>query len=626
MTPDLLAALIVEERALVAEVRLAELAGGWTLPDATRDLYAHERVAAVRFAELDRQVKSTAERLARAATAAQDAVLEHLGELALIDPEGSPFDALEQLRQLADPTNPTAIPGVSALVDDLTDELTDDLERTARDAAAEVLQEARRQGLLVPDGPVDLDDAARAQLRAQARRVAEQPVARSLAVALEAGSTAAATAPDAATVLYGALEAVEEATLRPLDDVARQASSAAQGIGRTAGADAAPRPSQVYASELMDRATCGPCARVDGRRYRTLEDALLDYPGAGGHVFCEGGLRCRGTLVYVWDSEAPPTIDDTTPPEGPIDPPPDRPRPLPPDDRTSFRPLELPAPPAPPEVPYVTDPGDVDPDPDLTGLTDDRLDVEARAAAREGRHDEAARYLDELDRRAAGTSRYIDPDAEVWDAAGADLTDADVVRIDAEYAERMEDLGALEGMLDAVTAGGTGAQTTGRRIDRLRAQFAEDTYRRALEAEHVFSIRPEVADEYRRKYGADLGSAVLGPLWEGPAARAYYYAGADLRAWWETHPRISFEEYAVSLGVSDRKTLARARATGEARAKAAAQAEERGSGRDAERRKDRAREAAKRRDNSEGAKLRRQQERAARLERRRVELERRTQQ
>lgn len=622
MTP-----LELELEVLELEVRLAEVAGGWTLPDATRELFPHERAAGVRFAELDRQVERTAERLARAAATVQDAALEHLGELALVDPEGDPDAALTQLRQLADPANGTPIPGVPELVDDLTDELAGELERTARDAAAEVLEEARRQGLPVPDGPVDLDDAARAQLRAQARRVAEQPVARTVGIALEAASTAhAAGATDAAGILYPALEAVEEASPKPLDDVARQASSSAQLVGRNAGAQLAPKPAAIYASELMDRATCGPCSRVDGRRYRTLEDALLDYPGAGGHVFCEGGQRCRGTLVYVWPTEAPPTIDGTTPPEGPIDPPPDRPRPLPPDDRTSFPGPRAPLPEVPPlepVTPYVADPVTTEADPELEALTDERLDVEARAAARAGDQAAAARYLDELDRRAAGTSRYRDPDAEAWDAVGADLSAEDVARIDAEYAERMEDVGQLDAILDAVAPRTSGAPA-GRRIDRVRESYAEDVYRRAMEAEaHVGTgIRAAAWDEYVAKYGGNPGGGGLGPLWDGPAADAYYYASPELLAWWETHPRESFAEYALRFGITDRKTQQRAKAAAEARANAAARAEQRGSARDAQRRQDRARESAKRRTNSAGDQLRRQRERIARQERRAVELQR----
>jgi len=53
-----------------------------------------------------------------------------------------------------------------------------------------------------------------------------------------------------------------------------------------------------YASELLDRNTCTPCAQVDGREYATWADALVDYP-TGQYRLCEGGTRCRGVVVMV---------------------------------------------------------------------------------------------------------------------------------------------------------------------------------------------------------------------------------------------------------------------------------------------------------------------------------------
>lgn len=55
-----------------------------------------------------------------------------------------------------------------------------------------------------------------------------------------------------------------------------------------------------YASELLDGATCGSCVDIDGTEYRELSAASEDYP-AGGYVNCEGGERCRGTLVAVFN-------------------------------------------------------------------------------------------------------------------------------------------------------------------------------------------------------------------------------------------------------------------------------------------------------------------------------------
>ena len=60
------------------------------------------------------------------------------------------------------------------------------------------------------------------------------------------------------------------------------------------------KPEHVYASELMDENTCSPCADVDGTEWDTVEAAEADAYPAGGYIECEGGGRCRGTLVAVY--------------------------------------------------------------------------------------------------------------------------------------------------------------------------------------------------------------------------------------------------------------------------------------------------------------------------------------
>lgn len=61
---------------------------------------------------------------------------------------------------------------------------------------------------------------------------------------------------------------------------------------------------EIYASEVMDANTCEECAEIDGKEYATLPEAEEDYP-VGGYVDCEGGLRCRGTLVAVYTPSEP---------------------------------------------------------------------------------------------------------------------------------------------------------------------------------------------------------------------------------------------------------------------------------------------------------------------------------
>lgn len=90
-------------------------------------------------------------------------------------------------------------------------------------------------------------------------------------------------------------------TSAQLDLAASSAISRAELAGRV-DAIAESEPTSIYASELLDSNTCAACESIDGTEYGSLEEASLDYP-TGGFVDCEGGERCRGTLVVVYASE-----------------------------------------------------------------------------------------------------------------------------------------------------------------------------------------------------------------------------------------------------------------------------------------------------------------------------------
>lgn len=68
-------------------------------------------------------------------------------------------------------------------------------------------------------------------------------------------------------------------------------------FGRTA-------PDRIFASELLDPATCENCADIDGTEYASVADAEADYP-TGGYKDCLGGPRCRGTIIATYGESAP---------------------------------------------------------------------------------------------------------------------------------------------------------------------------------------------------------------------------------------------------------------------------------------------------------------------------------
>lgn len=114
--------------------------------------------------------------------------------------------------------------------------------------------------------------------------------------------------------------AARAASLAGVLDIARQATHQVTSAARTsqATADGMPGIARVYASELLDKNTCDPCAGVDGKEYASVEAAHADYREHGGFRDCGGGLRCRGTLVFVYDTETPTVgVPAVAPPEPP---------------------------------------------------------------------------------------------------------------------------------------------------------------------------------------------------------------------------------------------------------------------------------------------------------------------
>jgi hypothetical protein len=60
-------------------------------------------------------------------------------------------------------------------------------------------------------------------------------------------------------------------------------------------------PKAVYtATEKHDSNTCGPCGKIDGTVFDDLGAVRAAY-GTGGYVGCQGGIRCRGTVVATWE-------------------------------------------------------------------------------------------------------------------------------------------------------------------------------------------------------------------------------------------------------------------------------------------------------------------------------------
>lgn len=623
----------LEVALLEAEVDLLQrlIVDGIIPPNARRQPTAVELRAGVRFAALDRIVVQAAGLIVRRTDVVRNAVLDGLAER-LATTGADPWEALADLDALRDPTSGITIPGLRDLVTETADLITDDLIEVAGQGAAEAIGEATRQG--IPDAALPTLDAtanpaARAAAQAHAARIAQAPATRLLNVAAEAAQRAATTAgATGLDVVTAALDAAELTDRAGVEDLARQGANVTHGIGRTEALTALDTPDvEVYASELLDSSTCGPCAEVDGRTYDTLDDALLDYPGAGGFIGCDGGSRCRGTLVIVHGTEAPPTLDTPGSGPGPGGTPPGQaprgpsgtPRPphIDPDGNLIPRPPDKGVP-TPSDVtpgllddtgrtivpdqlePQVTTvaPDAVDRDPELATYDDDELD--RILGDNDAPMDRRMAAADELDQRAAGTR------TRVYDEE--DLDPETLARYEADR-EAWEKAGGYAADSTYGTGPVTGPQ--GRRIDRVRAEWADQLemdYLAAEDATRGTLIRRDRVAEFQAKYGTNTAA-----LFEGPARSAYYYASRELRDHWESvGGRQTFAEFAVQRGIADAKMTARARKAAAARDDAILRADESAAGK-AKRARQKADAAKRKRPLTAGDRLARDQARRDRI-------------
>ena len=290
------------ERAALAEVdalvMLAEQDEGLSVPHATRPLTANERRARVNFANLDRietvHVAEIREVLAGLSARIREEILRAVFGSRQDAPPEAVVAALAGLARAQPPAVASALDGAAAA-------LSGTYSRAAGAAAAEVAEEAGRQGRRAPR-PVEPEPSRYAfagslasgalwdRLTEQARRLLVDPAA--LASGAPVGRKAAAAA----------LEAVGE---DGAVDNARQTLHTVTADARNETAEQM-EPEEIWASEILDGATCQNCRAVDGKEYATMAEARADYPN-GPYTRCDGGARCRGTLVFMFPiGQAPP--------------------------------------------------------------------------------------------------------------------------------------------------------------------------------------------------------------------------------------------------------------------------------------------------------------------------------
>lgn len=192
-----------------------------------------------------------------------------------------------------------------------TEPLVTLLIAAADQGVEQVVGEAARQGVSL-EASVDYTERAELEAREMHRRMATQIAENAAAVARTQVAPGAARRGLLARLRPASMAAGEAdaiaAHLASLSPAAAEAAAAggasrAMNTGRFEAIAAAPTQ-EIYASEILDDATCFPCQEIDGTSYDTLEEALQDYPSMGGYLACEGMDRCRGTLVATFGSES----------------------------------------------------------------------------------------------------------------------------------------------------------------------------------------------------------------------------------------------------------------------------------------------------------------------------------
>jgi hypothetical protein len=268
--------------------RVQAAAGGDSLPLPDRPLrrqpYQQEVQAKVDYELMDAQVQGRIDALVAAVKSLQSAQVDELA--AAIEAAGGDLETL------------AAVQATPLFADTLEAEML----AMAAQGVEQAVGEAERQGI-TPKTP-DLDMSS---LTARANAV-DTLLSRSLSEA--AGRKAVSlTAESGAVTPAEVAAAVKDHLLGLSDDYLQQqlsgATVQAMNTGRKAVFQENP-PKYLYASELLDQNACTQCISVDGTEYDTLEEAEADYP-TGGYANCEGGPRCRGTLVAVHTDEAAPS-------------------------------------------------------------------------------------------------------------------------------------------------------------------------------------------------------------------------------------------------------------------------------------------------------------------------------
>jgi HK97 family phage portal protein len=213
-----------------------------------------------------------------------------------------------QVQEAVDSGQPDDLSALTVGTDTALAVLRPALADAADAAARQMAAEAARQGVTV-DAPT-VDEALRDSLGLVLAFGGELVAVAAAVVNLLAGDLTAAAGREALRLYTPGADGSSVATrvtnfLRGLvgarrRDLLGSALHRAINLGRLATLRQAPTAT-YEACEVMDSNTCAPCSAIDGTVFADLAAAEAAY-GAGAYRECEGGDRCRGTVVAIWEA------------------------------------------------------------------------------------------------------------------------------------------------------------------------------------------------------------------------------------------------------------------------------------------------------------------------------------
>lgn len=269
-----------------ALVLAMEISRGLLPLGVTRPLWPWEVQSKTDFLAIDTTVRTAQDAAAAQLDEVRDAILAALTvALAGLGNDPALIAAAVQRFIAAQP------PQVRAAITAAQEAIAAILEETYGAGAAELLDSAIAQGVEPP--PEDAAKPDPPDFHAEAASGPSSVWAAVIGTLVAVGGSRPGTVTDL-------INAVRGTSLKPSQQLARQAVNLIYSQGRKAGLDQAPTPTEVYASEILDGSTCLPCSHVDGKSYDSLAAAYEDYPNGGQYKDCLGGDRCRGTVVAVF--------------------------------------------------------------------------------------------------------------------------------------------------------------------------------------------------------------------------------------------------------------------------------------------------------------------------------------